>query len=84
MIKYKIFNDNFNFKIRLPNRNDNGQDVYAHHSAIIKKNPAHSVRSLADGELVQFNIVEGEKGLEAADITGVNGGSVCRLLNTYF
>lgn len=58
------------------NRNDNGQDVYAHHSAIVKKNPNHSVRSLADGELVQFNIVEGEKGLEAADITGVNGGPV--------
>lgn len=59
-------------------RNDNGQDVYAHHSAIVKKNPIHSVRSLADGELVQFNIVEGEKGLEAADITGVNGGPVCK------
>jgi len=58
------------------NRNDNGQDVYAHHSAIVKKNPNHSVRSLADGELVQFNIVEGEKGLEAADIAGVNGGPV--------
>lgn len=65
------------YKIVKCYRNDNGQDVYAHHSAIIKKNPAHQVRSLADGELVQFNIVEGEKGLEAADITGVNGGPVC-------
>lgn len=31
---------------------------------------------MADGELVQFNIIEGSKGLEAADITGVNGGPV--------
>ena len=40
-------------------RNDNGQDVYAHYSAIVNKNPNHRVRSLADGELVQFNIIEG-------------------------
>lgn len=57
-------------------RNDNGQDVYAHYSAIINKNPNHRVRSLADGELVQFNIIEGSKGAEAADITGVNGSPV--------
>ena len=54
-------------------RNDNGQDVYAHYSSIINKNPNHRVRSLADGELVQFNIINGSKGAEATDITGVNG-----------
>jgi cold shock CspA family protein len=58
------------------NRNDNGQDVYAHYSAIINKNPNHRVRSLADGELVDFNIIEGSKGAEATDITGINGESV--------
>lgn len=58
------------------NRNDNGQDVYAHYSAIINKNPNHRVRSLADGELVQFNIVEGSKGAEASDITGLDGRPV--------
>lgn len=55
------------------NRNDNGQDVYAHYSSIVNKNPNHRVRSLADGELVQFNIILGSKGAEATDITGVNG-----------
>lgn len=54
-------------------RNDNGQDVYAHYSSIVNKNPNHRVRSLADGELVQFNIILGSKGAEATDITGVNG-----------
>lgn len=58
------------------NRNDNGQDVYAHYSAIVNKNPNHRVRSLADGELVQFNITEGSKGAEASDITGLDGGPV--------
>ncbi len=60
----------------LINRNDNGQDVYAHYSAIVNKNPNHRVRSLADGELVQFNIVEGSKGAEACDITGLDGAPV--------
>lgn len=55
------------------NRNDNGQDVYAHYSSIVNKNPNHRVRSLADGELVQFNLIEGSKGAEATDITGING-----------
>ena len=41
------------------NRNDNGQDVYVHYSSIENKNPNHRVRSLADGELVKFNIIEG-------------------------
>lgn len=58
------------------NRNDNGQDVYAHYSAIVNKNPNHRVRSLADGELVQFNITEGSKGAEASDITGLDGAPV--------
>lgn len=58
------------------NRNDDGTDVYAHYSAIVNKNPNHRVRSLADGESVMFNIIQGTKGAEASDITGVNGGSV--------
>jgi cold shock CspA family protein len=57
-------------------RNDNGQDVYAHYTAITKKNPNHRVRSLADGEVVRFNIKSGSKGAEACDITAANGGPV--------
>jgi len=57
-------------------RSDNGQDVYAHYTAITKKNPNHRVRSLADGEVVRFNIKSGSKGAEACDITAANGGPV--------
>jgi len=42
----------------------------------VNKNPNHRVRSLADGELVMFNIIQGSKGAEASDITSANGGSV--------
>lgn len=45
------------------------------------------MRSLADGELVQFNLIEGSKGMEAADITGMNdepvqGSEYARPINT--
>ena len=57
-------------------RDDNGQDVYAHYTSVAKKNPDHRLRSLGEGELVKFNIVDTTKGLEAIEITGPNGEAV--------
>lgn len=44
---------------------DEGKDVFVHYSAITME----GYRSLAEGQAVQFEIVEGNKGLQAANVS---------------
>jgi CspA family cold shock protein len=46
-------------------KRDEGADVFVHHSAIC----SDGFRSLAEGESVQFELVDGPKGLQATNVT---------------
>ena len=59
--KVKWFNDakGFGFVQR-----DGGPDVFVHHTAIV----ADGFRSLAEGDRVEFEVKQGPKGLQAANV----------------
>ena len=44
---------------------DNGNDVFVHYSAIQQE----GFKTLQEGDAVEFDIVDGPKGLQAANVT---------------
>jgi CspA family cold shock protein len=46
---------------------DGGKDVFVHHTAIV----AEGFRSLSEGDNVEFEVVEGPKGLQASNVRQV-------------
>ena len=73
--KIKWFNDAKGFGFI---EQDAGEDVFVHYSAI----QMDGFKSLTEGEMVEFDIVQGPKGLQAANVTkaGSGGGaSHCRV-----
>lgn len=44
---------------------ENGEDVFVHHTAI----GGEGFKSLEEGQQVQFEIVEGDKGAQATNVT---------------
>ncbi|KAJ3120111.1 hypothetical protein HK101_007049, partial [Irineochytrium annulatum] len=46
-------------------------EVFVHHTAILK--PDGGFRSLAENEQVEFDMLQGPKGLQAANVSGPGG-----------
>lgn len=62
----KWFNDQKGFGFI---KADNGPDVFVHHSSIA----GDGYKSLAEGDAVEFDIVEGQKGPKAENVVRVTG-----------
>lgn len=45
-------------------KREQGPDVFVHHTAIV----AEGFRSLAEGQEVEFEVVDGPKGLQASNV----------------
>ena len=59
--KVKWFNDQKGFGFV---QQEGGPDVFVHHTAIV----ADGFRSLAEGDQVEFEVKQGPKGLQAANV----------------
>lgn len=57
----KWFNDSKGFGFI---QRENGEDIFVHFRAI----QGDGYRSLKDGQKVEFNVVEGQKGLQAEEV----------------
>jgi CspA family cold shock protein len=63
----KWFNDSKGFGFIAQ---ESGEDIFVHHSAI----QAEGFKSLSEGDAVEFDVVKGPKGLNAANVRKVKAG----------
>lgn len=71
----KWFNDIYGYGfITIQSGAEKGKDIFVHHSGIKPLNSQY--KTLKKGEYVNFDIVNGENGLQAVHVTGIGGGSL--------
>jgi CspA family cold shock protein len=61
----KWFNETKGFGFIAPE--DGSADVFVHYSAI----SGNGFKTLADGQKVEYNVTQGQKGLQASDVRAV-------------
>ncbi|KAG0324525.1 Y box binding protein 1 [Dissophora globulifera] len=74
--RVKFFNSQKGFGFIIPSESSEANpvdEIFVHHTAIHNDG---GFKSLAEGEDVEYDIVHGPKGLQAANVTGPNGVSV--------
>ncbi|KAK4521000.1 uncharacterized protein ATC70_006884 [Mucor velutinosus] len=74
--RVKFFNSTKGFGFILPDakeENDAIEEVFVHHTAIHNDG---GFKSLAEGEEVEYDLVQGPKGMQASNVTGPQGVSV--------
>jgi cold shock CspA family protein len=58
-----------------------GKDIFIHHTGIRPLNSNY--KTLKKGEYINFDILEGDNGLQASNVTGILGGSLICDVNPY-
>lgn len=67
--------------LTIQNGQDKGKDIFVHHTGIKPLNSNY--KTLKKGEYVNFDVVEGQHGLQAINVTGIGGGSLICDVNPY-
>ncbi|ORX76408.1 CSD-domain-containing protein [Anaeromyces robustus] len=73
--KCKFFDCQKGFGFIIPDEpiEGNTAEIFVHHTSICNNG---GFRSLAEGESVEFDLIQGSKGLQASNVTGPNGAPV--------
>ncbi|KAK3821338.1 MAG: cold-shock' DNA-binding domain-containing protein [Benniella sp.] len=74
--KVKFFNSQKGFGFIIPSESTEAaplDEIFVHHTAIHNDG---GFKSLAEGEDVEYDLVQGPKGMQASNVTGPNGVSV--------